>query len=105
MGKISPLFALSIRGSGYVFGRVCRFREGTKPWPRRNGFGIRRLRVLGNRSTGIAGALLDVLPSFDGRPTEEVLSAIATERNIHNQQGLVRKLVDFKILVPGPPLG
>jgi hypothetical protein len=45
-------------------------------------------------------ALLDVLPFFDGRPTDEALSSIRVERNIKVHPGLVRKLVDFKILVP-----
>jgi hypothetical protein len=48
-------------------------------------------------------ALLDVLPSFDGRPTRKVLTAIEDERNIKLDRGLVRKLVDFEILVPCPP--
>jgi hypothetical protein len=46
--------------------------------------------------------LLDVLPCFDGRPTEEALGAIEAEKNIKVQAGLVRKLVDFRILVEGP---
>jgi hypothetical protein len=48
-------------------------------------------------------ALLEALPSFDGRPTQDALSVIEVERNIKIHPGLVRKLVDFQILVPGPP--
>lgn len=43
-------------------------------------------------------AILSVLPSFDGRPTDEVLSALAEERGIQMSPDLVRKLVDFDIL-------
>jgi hypothetical protein len=54
----------------------------------------------GTESLELPRALLDVLPFFDGRPTEEALSAIRVERNIKVHLGLVRKLVDFEILVP-----
>ena len=44
--------------------------------------------------------LLEVLPYFDGRPVAQALAAIAAERDIKLERALVRKLVDFKILVP-----
>jgi hypothetical protein len=47
-------------------------------------------------------ALLDALPAFDGRPIQDALDAIEAEKNIKIHPGLVRKLVDFQILVPGP---
>ena len=43
--------------------------------------------------------LLDLLPYFDGRPTEEVLSTIRKEKHIQIDQGLLRKLLDFRVLV------
>jgi len=44
--------------------------------------------------------LLDVLHHFDGRPTAEALRAIADEEGIDLDEALVRKLADFRILVP-----
>jgi len=44
--------------------------------------------------------LVDVLPSFDGRPTRETVHRIRTEHGIRLEAGLVRRLVDFGILVP-----
>ncbi len=43
--------------------------------------------------------LVDVLPYFDGRPTVEALRRIRADRNISVQPDLVRRLVDFGILV------
>jgi hypothetical protein len=43
--------------------------------------------------------LVDVLPYFDGRPTAEALRRIRAERDINVRPGLVRRLVDFGILV------
>jgi hypothetical protein len=43
---------------------------------------------------------MELLPYFDGRPTEDVLAAIADERGIRLEPDLVRKLVDFMLLVP-----
>ena len=37
---------------------------------------------------------------FDGRPTEQAITAIANERGIDVDPALVQKLVDFKVLVP-----
>jgi len=48
-------------------------------------------------------ALLDLLPYFDGPPTKEVLRRIQKERGLRLQKALVRKLVDFEILIPPPP--
>lgn len=44
--------------------------------------------------------MLDLLPYFDGRPTGEVLSVIESERGVHLDPALVRKLTDFALLVP-----
>ena len=44
--------------------------------------------------------LLEVLPYFDGRPVAQALAAIAAERDVKLDRALVRKLVDFKLLVP-----
>ena len=44
--------------------------------------------------------LLAVLPYFDGRPVRAALATIAAETGVKLDQKLVRKLVDFKILVP-----
>jgi hypothetical protein len=43
--------------------------------------------------------LVDVLPYFDGRPTAEALRRIRAERNVNVQPDLLRRLVDFGILV------
>jgi hypothetical protein len=43
---------------------------------------------------------MELLPYFDGCPTEDVLAAIADERGIRLEPDLVRKLVDFMLLVP-----
>jgi hypothetical protein len=45
-------------------------------------------------------ALLEVLHYFDARPTRQALAAIHRERGITINHALIRKLVDFKILVP-----
>jgi Fe-S-cluster containining protein len=49
----------------------------------------------------ITKILLDLLPYFDGRPTDEVLSIIRKEKHIKIDQALVRRLSDFRILVAG----
>ena len=46
--------------------------------------------------------LVDVLPYFDGRPTAEALRRIRTERDVNVQPDLVRRLVDFGILIERP---
>ena len=43
--------------------------------------------------------LVDVLPYFDGRPTVEALRRIRAGRRVNVQPGLVRRLVDFGVLV------
>ncbi|HVQ37400.1 MAG TPA: hypothetical protein VMS31_07705, partial [Pyrinomonadaceae bacterium] len=43
--------------------------------------------------------LMDLLPYFDGRPTEEVLKVIRKEKRIKLDPKLLRKLLDFRILV------
>jgi hypothetical protein len=48
-------------------------------------------------------ALFDVLPCFDGRPTVVVLTALAVDKGIRLHENLVRKLVDFEILVSCVP--
>jgi hypothetical protein len=45
-------------------------------------------------------AVMELLRYFDGRPTERTLAAIADERGVSLDPALVRKLVDFKLLVP-----
>lgn len=47
----------------------------------------------------IPRVLMDLLPCFDGRPTEEVLSTIRKEKQIKIDRALLRRLLDFKILV------
>jgi hypothetical protein len=45
--------------------------------------------------------IMELLPYFDGqRATPDVLSAIADERGLQLDDALVRKLVDFMLLVP-----
>jgi hypothetical protein len=43
--------------------------------------------------------LVDVLPYFDGRPTAEAVRHIRAERHVNVQPDLLRRLVDFGILV------
>ena len=50
-------------------------------------------------------ALVDALPCFDGRPTEEALRRIRDERRLNLQPGLVRRLVDFGVLKAVEPAG
>lgn len=47
----------------------------------------------------ISKTLMDLLPHFDGRPTEEVLNTIRKEKHIKVDWALLRRLLDFKILV------
>jgi hypothetical protein len=54
----------------------------------------------------LAPELLEVLPYFDGRPTAAARSAIRRDLGVRVDEKLVRKLVDFKILVaPGRDTG
>jgi len=48
----------------------------------------------------IPNIIMELLQYFDGRPTEQAITAIANERGIHVDPALVQKLVDFKVLVP-----
>jgi hypothetical protein len=45
-------------------------------------------------------ALMEVLPYFDGRRTDEALALIEKERGVRIDPTLVRKMVDFTLLVP-----
>ncbi len=49
--------------------------------------------------------VLDALRYFDGRATEEVLKEVAAKEGIRLEEDLVRKLADFRVLVPNedPP--
>jgi hypothetical protein len=44
--------------------------------------------------------LVDTLHCFDGRPTEDAVAAVATEHGLRLLPGVVRKLVDFAVLIP-----
>ncbi len=47
-------------------------------------------------------ALLDAMRLFDGRPTAEALRAIAAELRLEIEEGVVRRLADFDVLVECP---
>jgi Fe-S-cluster containining protein len=53
-----------------------------------------------NDPVDVPKAALDVLHYFDGRPTRQVLETITMERGIEIDLSLVRRLVDFGVLVP-----
>ncbi len=48
----------------------------------------------------ISNVVMDLLQYFDGRPTEDVLDAIQSEKELILDHSLVRKMVDFGVLVP-----
>jgi hypothetical protein len=48
----------------------------------------------------IPRAMFEVLPYFDGRPTEEALAVIESEKGMRLDPALVRKMTDFELLVP-----
>jgi hypothetical protein len=48
--------------------------------------------------------LLEALPYFGGRPTDQALDTIGAEEGIGISRALIRRLADFEILVP-PPSG
>jgi hypothetical protein len=48
----------------------------------------------------IPAPVMESLGYFDGRPTAEALKAIAADKAIRLDPGLVRKLCDFQVLVP-----
>ena len=53
----------------------------------------------------IPQAVVELLHYFDGRPTEQALTAVAEERGVSLEPALVRKMVDFKLLVAPEKLG
>jgi hypothetical protein len=62
-----------------------------------------RMHVLAHGSPEVLdlpGELFAALPAFDGRATEAVLRAITAGHRVNLQPSLIRKLVDFEILVP-----
>ena len=52
----------------------------------------------------VPGVVLDLLAQFDGRPTKDVLAAIAAEHGIALEPALVQKMTDFELLVPADKL-
>ncbi len=46
---------------------------------------------------------MDLFPYFDGRPTAEALQAIEAVDGVRIDPALVRRLIDFAILVPHDP--
>jgi hypothetical protein len=44
--------------------------------------------------------LVDVLHYFDGRPTAQALARIRRDTGVNIRPDLVRRLVDFRVLVP-----
>jgi hypothetical protein len=48
----------------------------------------------------VPNAVMELLQYFDGRPVVDALAAIADERGVSLDAALVRKMVDFKLLVP-----
>jgi hypothetical protein len=48
----------------------------------------------------VPNVVMALLPWFDGRPTDEVLDVIADKTGIRLDRLLVRKLVDFGVLIP-----
>jgi Fe-S-cluster containining protein len=48
----------------------------------------------------VPNVVMAMLPWFDGRPTEDALSAITEKSGMRLDRSLVRKLADFAVLVP-----
>lgn len=48
----------------------------------------------------VPNAVMELLQYFDGRPVVDALAAIADERGVSLDAALIRKMVDFKLLVP-----
>jgi hypothetical protein len=48
----------------------------------------------------VPDTVMQLLQYFDGRPTPDALAAIAEQRGVSLDAALVRKLVDFKLLIP-----
>ena len=60
----------------------------------------------GAEGLDLPGELWAALPAFDGRRTAVVLRAVAARHGLELQPSLLRKLVDFDVLVPvGDPAG
>ena len=57
-----------------------------------------------SEAVDLPGELWAALPAFDGRPTDAVLRAIAADHGIDLQPSLMRKLVDFELLLPAADL-
>jgi hypothetical protein len=57
----------------------------------------------GNDPLEVPRKLLDVLHRFDGRSTSAAVRAIASDHGLRLTPGLIRKLVDFGILVEADP--
>lgn len=51
----------------------------------------------------IPDALTRALPYFDGRPTDDALTTILQDHNIHIDPALLRRMIDFGILAPCDP--
>ncbi len=52
-----------------------------------------------NDPIDLPASLMAMLPYFDGRPTVEALQVIAAKENMILHQDLIRRLVDFKVLI------
>ncbi len=50
----------------------------------------------------LPNSLMEALPYFDGRLVVDALRAIEREKHLRLDTGLIRKLVDYAILVPVP---
>ncbi len=48
----------------------------------------------------VPNTVMELLQYFDGRPVVDALAAIADERGVSLDAALIRKMVDFKLLVP-----
>ena len=48
----------------------------------------------------VPSVVMELLSYFDGRPTADALSAIADERGFRLEPDLIRKMIDFGLLVP-----
>jgi hypothetical protein len=83
----------------------------SKEIPPRLKVGVFTLVQIGNGKTRIqtlnqfdpidvSNVVVELLHFFDGRPSEEALEAIAREKKLRLDRSLVRKMVDFGVLVP-----
>jgi Fe-S-cluster containining protein len=79
--------------------------------PPRLGAGVMQIVQIGHETTRVVtyngfdpvdlpNMVVTLLQFFDGRPTEEALDMIAGKTGIRLDRSLVRKLVDFGVLVP-----